>query len=79
MYIWRDSSDERVRTAHKENDGKIFSWTNPPATGHPTQDYQCRCDAEPVMLFNLTEKQKNKLWGKHASDIPEIVQTEMVI
>ena len=49
-YIWRTVGDERVRDTHDENDGNFFSWDNPPAeTGHPGEDYQCRCWAEPVL------------------------------
>jgi len=46
-YIWRTSEDDRVRPTHRANNGKIFSWDDPPIeTGHPGQDYQCRCWAE---------------------------------
>lgn len=48
-YRWRTVGDERVRDSHRENDGKIFSWDEPPETGHPGEDYQCRCWAEPVL------------------------------
>ena len=34
-YIWRSLDDEKVRPDHAANDGKIFSWNNPPPTGHP--------------------------------------------
>lgn len=48
-YIWRDSDDKRVRSTHRANDGKTFSWNKAPmATGHPGEDYQCRCWAEPI-------------------------------
>lgn len=48
QYIWRDSNDRRVRTTHIHNDGRTFRWDKPPAaTGHPGEDYQCRCYAEP--------------------------------
>lgn len=48
-YIWRTSLDERVRKTHRDNEGKKFNWNRPPdITGHPGQDYQCRCTAEPV-------------------------------
>lgn len=48
-YIWRTSGDERVRPTHSANDGKTFSWNNPPAeTGHVGQDFSCRCSAEPI-------------------------------
>lgn len=49
-YIWRTSNDERVRETHRAHNGKTFAWSDPPAnTGHPGQDYQCRCWAEPVL------------------------------
>jgi len=47
-YIWRTSEDERVRETHQENNGKRFAWDSPPAeTGHPGEDIQCRCTADP--------------------------------
>lgn len=49
-YIWRTVRDERVRQSHRVKDGKKFKWSEPPAdTGHPGEDYQCRCVAEPVV------------------------------
>ena len=54
-YIWRTSHDERVRRSHEDNDGKEFRWDDPPAaTGHPGEDVNCRCIAEP----NLSELKK---------------------
>ena len=48
-YVWRTSGDERVRPTHAANDGRTFDWDDPPAdTGHPGQDIQCRCTAQPV-------------------------------
>ena len=48
-YMWSASGDERVRDTHRANDGKVFEWRKPPdVTGHPGQDYQCRCVAIPV-------------------------------
>lgn len=47
-YRWSTSGDERVRESHRLNDGKIFSWSKPPATGHPGFDYNCRCVAIPI-------------------------------
>ncbi|MEM7191585.1 MAG: phage minor head protein, partial [Pseudomonadota bacterium] len=44
-YIWRTRGDAKVRPSHAENDGKIFAWDNPPPTGHPGEDYGCRCTA----------------------------------
>ena len=49
-YIWRTSGDERVRDSHKSKNGKIFRWDSPPKdTGHPGQDIQCRCVAQPII------------------------------
>lgn len=46
-YIWRTRGDGNVRPSHTANDGKIFAWDTPPATGHPGETYGCRCAAEP--------------------------------
>ena len=53
-YIWRTRKDGKARPSHVANDGKIFSWNNPPATGHPGQAPRCRCRAEPFPA-NITE------------------------
>lgn len=57
QYIWQTSGDERVREEHAANDGQIFDWSNPPATGHPGEDIQCRCVAIPY--FNLDQQQED--------------------
>ncbi|MBO9411760.1 MULTISPECIES: phage minor head protein [unclassified Ruegeria] len=48
-YIWRTRRDGKVRSAHAEREGQIFSWDNPPEGGHPREDYGCRCTAEPYL------------------------------
>lgn len=49
-YIWRTMGDDRVRQSHRSHDGNVFSWDDPPAeTGHPGEDINCRCYAEPVL------------------------------
>lgn len=48
-YIWRTALDERVRPEHLLNEGKIFEWNDPPNTGHPGSEINCRCYAEPVL------------------------------
>ncbi len=48
-YIWRSQDDKKVRVSHAVNDDKIFEWDNPPPTGHPGDDYGCRCWAEPIL------------------------------
>jgi len=49
-YIWRTAGDERTRPSHKAKNGKTFRWDNPPKdTGHPGEDIQCRCVAQPLI------------------------------
>lgn len=52
-YKWSTSGDERVRPSHAELDGQVFRWDNPPEkTGHPGEDYQCRCVAIAILNFD---------------------------
>ena len=55
-YIWQTANqDERVRDSHRELNGKIFFFDDPPlidSTGrkcNPGQDYGCRCIARPIL------------------------------
>ena len=48
QYEWITSQDERVRPSHRELQGEVFDWDNPPVVGHPGEDIQCRCHASPV-------------------------------
>lgn len=48
-YRWRTVGDSRVRTAHRQREGQIFSWGQPPPDGHPGAPINCRCYAEPVL------------------------------
>lgn len=52
-YKWSGVLDWRERKSHRELEGKVIRWDNPPDVGrgrrcHPGQDYQCRCCAIPV-------------------------------
>ncbi|MEM7616893.1 MAG: phage minor head protein [Pseudomonadota bacterium] len=49
-YTWITMGDELVRDDHSVNDGRIFFWSDPPPTGHPGEDYNCRCHAGPPEL-----------------------------
>ncbi|SHI62136.1 phage putative head morphogenesis protein, SPP1 gp7 family [Anaerovibrio lipolyticus DSM 3074] len=49
QYKWSTSKDSRVRPAHKELEGKIFDWDNPPPEGNPGMPIRCRCVAIPVI------------------------------
>lgn len=48
-YRWRTAGDSRVSEDHADNDGLVFEWANPPATGHPGERPNCRCVAEPYL------------------------------
>lgn len=45
LYVWRAQQDDRVRRLHRLNDGRIYSWDDPPQTGHPGTAFGCRCQA----------------------------------
>lgn len=55
-YTWQTSGDERVREEHQANDGQVFNWNDPPATGHPGDDVNCRCAAVP--FFDLDNEEE---------------------
>ena len=54
-YTWQTSGDGRVRDSHAELNGREFRYDDPPVTGdhgernNPGEDYQCRCNAQPVL------------------------------
>ncbi len=53
-YIWRTSGDGDVRHAHKEMNGKVVAWADPPLLSdgtrtHAGQIYNCRCYPEPII------------------------------
>lgn len=69
-YRWRNSQDERVRgnpsgkypnarPSHWHREGKIFQWNDPPEGGHPGEDFNCRCYAEPVLDDILDELEES--------------------
>jgi len=58
--VWRTSQDERVRVSHRNMEGVLFSWNDPPAPEllvreksegryTPGRIYNCRCFAQPVL------------------------------
>ena len=49
QYVWSTAGDNRVRDEHLANEGRIFSWDDPPSTGHPGEDINCRCVAIPIV------------------------------
>lgn len=46
-YIRRGVGDARERESHLVLNNRTFSWDDPPEVGHPGEDFQCRCWAEP--------------------------------
>lgn len=55
-YMWSTSMDSRVRHDHRELQGKIFSFNQPPVTdrhkmtrGNPGEPFGCRCLAIPIL------------------------------
>jgi len=60
-YIWRTMEDEKVRDSHAVREGKVYNWNLPPEGGHPGEDHNCRCWAEPF--------EAEKMSGIDISDI----------
>lgn len=52
-YRWSTVGDTRVRPAHREREGKIFRWDNPPSGGHPGEAVLCRCVAIAVLKDDI--------------------------
>jgi SPP1 gp7 family putative phage head morphogenesis protein len=52
--IWRTSRDGDVRPSHRQMEGKVCEWANPPTLSDgtvtlPGAIYNCRCFAEPIL------------------------------
>ena len=56
-YIWRTKKDDKVRGKHAEREGKIFNWHVPPEGGHPGEEHNCRCWADPYKPEKYNDKQ----------------------
>lgn len=58
-YTWNTVGDERVRPIHRELDGTVHDWNDPPVVSedgrreHPGGDYRCRCVAVPLFESDL--------------------------
>lgn len=57
-YFWDTAGDRRVRDSHKRNRGKRFAWDNPPDTGHPGDEINCRCIARPDITTLIEQEEK---------------------
>lgn len=72
-YTWRGMDDGRERDTHLENNDEIFDWDDPPVeTGHPGEDYNCRCWAEPVLddVLNGTDEGDDQDQGDESENEP---------
>lgn len=47
-YRWWTVMDGNQRPSHGANHREIFKWDNSPLTGHPGDDINCRCYAQPL-------------------------------
>jgi SPP1 gp7 family putative phage head morphogenesis protein len=53
-YKWHSQSDSDVRPLHRQLNGRVFAWDDPPVigddgeTGNPGTIYNCRCWSEPI-------------------------------
>lgn len=52
-YQWQTMEDDRVRPTHVANDGRVFLWRRPPATGHPGHEPGCRCKPRAIVKVSL--------------------------
>lgn len=77
QYIWSTSGDERVRDSHAENDGKVFSYDNPPLTGNPGDEVNCRCIAVPVLVESQLPTNKSSIQSLE-EEISEIKPIETI-
>ncbi len=48
-YIWLTQGDDKVRPDHAALEGELIAWDDPPDIGHPGEDYNCRCIAQPYL------------------------------
>jgi len=58
-YIWRTLRDDKVRSTHKEFEGKVFKHEY--KIMHPGDDYGCRCYKERLPIHAEIIKQENKM------------------
>lgn len=72
-YRWSTSRDFRVREGHRELEGTVQSWDDPPETNddgdtnHPGEDFRCRCVAIPL----LAELDDEEAEGAGEAEEPE--------
>lgn len=67
-FRWETAEDERVRPAHREIDGKIFSWVDGWAGVYPGDPIQCRCVATSVFDDEAADASDDEFWDPEAPD-----------
>ena len=55
-YRWTTQGDEKVRAGHAARSGMVFNWGETPSGGHPGQEVNCRCWAEPIGSTSFLEQ-----------------------
>lgn len=83
-FMWHTILDARERPLHRELNGKVFSFDNPPVIdertgqrGLPGETYNCRCDLTPIMsdsaFYNTNQnaaREELKQYDKVMTKIP---------
>lgn len=64
QFTWRSVNDQRVRPEHRELDGKVFDYDDPPGEGLPGEPINCRCYQEPIF------DEIDKLFGDDGPSTP---------
>ena len=71
-YKWSTSHDERVRELHRELDGQIFTFDNPPIIdkrtqqrGHCGQTFNCRCIMIPQIDKDFLQRRRELYEKNH--------------
>lgn len=55
-YQWVSQRDVKVRPQHRQQNGKTYSWSDPPSSGHPGEAPRCRCFARPILPERLVAR-----------------------
>jgi SPP1 gp7 family putative phage head morphogenesis protein len=71
-YIWRTAMDGIVRDDHRELEGKVFAWDDPPMHDdgyayHPGAFPNCRCVPEPLIPEDLGVSVEEQTEGKYTA------------
>lgn len=83
-FMWHTILDARERPLHRELNGKIFSFDNPPVIdertgqrGLPGETYNCRCNLTPIMsdsaFYNTNQnaaREELKQYDKVMTEVP---------